>query len=57
MRIDEVVVAYRAGERVKTNAATFKGLESAIVVLCLDLRKHEDLEALNRKPSPATTLA
>ena len=56
-RTDEVVAAYRAGERVETNAATLKGLERPVVVLGLDLREHEDLEALNRNLYTAATRA
>jgi hypothetical protein len=56
-RTAEVVDAYRAGRRVETNAATFKGLERPVVVLGLDLREREDLEALKRNLYTAATRA
>jgi hypothetical protein len=56
-RTSEVVAAYRSGQRVETNAATFKGLERPVVVLGLDLRDDEDLEALNRNLYTAATRA
>jgi len=56
-RTDEVVAAYRDGQRIETNAATFKGLERPVVVLGLDLREDEDLEALRRNLYTATTRA
>ena len=56
-RTDEVVAAYRAGARVETNAATFKGLERPVVVLGLDLREDEDLEARHRNLYTAATRA
>ncbi len=56
-RTPEVVDAYRAGRRIETNAATFKGLERPVVVLGLDLRADEDLEALRRNLYTAATRA
>ena len=56
-RTDEVVAAYRTGQRVETNAATFKGLERPVVVLGLDLRDDEDPGALNRNLYTAATRA
>jgi superfamily I DNA and RNA helicase len=56
-RTAEVVDAYRAGRRVETNAATFKGLERPVVVLGLDLRADEDPEALRRNLYTAATRA
>ncbi len=56
-RTDEVVGAYRDGQRIETNAATFKGLERPVVVLGLDLRADEDLEALRRNLYTAATRA
>ncbi len=56
-RTDEVVAAYRDGQRVETNAATFKGLERPVVVLGLDMRADEDPDALNRNLYTAATRA
>ena len=56
-RTDEVVAAYRDGQRIETNAATFKGLERPVVVLGLDMRADEDPDALNRNLYTAATRA
>jgi hypothetical protein len=56
-RTDEVVAAYRDGQRVETNAATFKGLERPVVVLGLDMRADENPGALNRNLYTAATRA